>query len=265
MSRTVLESDLRKAVTRRDSDCCTVCGFRVPGALTVHHRTPVEFGGTDVLKNLAVLCTRCHSLAHFFGAEPSRFQSHGKHLRGFYTAAAVRRLRNLAKSIAAARRRTHANNRVVPGAVSLAEAVNRISRRHNFSAEREQTLRKVLDRVVKKIPRAVRRTLSYRLVRGNKFLSISSTNYLVFRTPAYDDHGERFHFDAWIMWPLGTRRTKKERRGFARFACINIGVEYSEILNFTRSDWAEFKTACLKAATAPPGPQRSSNIVLSAA
>lgn len=68
---------LKRANLRRDSQnkkkeimsasskkCCAVCGFDYAPVLQMHHRHALEYGGTNELSNLILLCPTCHSLVH---------------------------------------------------------------------------------------------------------------------------------------------------------------------------------------------------------
>lgn len=52
---------LRKAVRRRDGNCCRSCGVSGETAkLSVHHLLPTSLGGTVDMANLLTLCSTCH-------------------------------------------------------------------------------------------------------------------------------------------------------------------------------------------------------------
>jgi len=54
----------RREVLERDGHRCQAAGCRNTRFLQVHHLVPLEFGGTDEVKNLATLCRECHRWVH---------------------------------------------------------------------------------------------------------------------------------------------------------------------------------------------------------
>jgi len=54
---------------------CFICGEERNDFLIKHHTQPKALNGTDSIKNLAVLCDRCHRLVHSI---PQREISHSK-------------------------------------------------------------------------------------------------------------------------------------------------------------------------------------------
>ena len=59
-SRSLMRT-LGPKVKKRDDYTCQICGERDPDSTTVDHIRPLNFGGTDDLDNLRVLCHRCNS------------------------------------------------------------------------------------------------------------------------------------------------------------------------------------------------------------
>ena len=61
-------TDVRRANRRRvialKGGNCDICGFQVIPVLQVHHKRPVEAGGSNDLRNYAVLCPNCHTMLH---------------------------------------------------------------------------------------------------------------------------------------------------------------------------------------------------------
>jgi len=61
-------TDIRRANRRRvialKGGNCDLCGFNVLPILQVHHKRPVESGGSNDLRNYAVLCPNCHTMLH---------------------------------------------------------------------------------------------------------------------------------------------------------------------------------------------------------
>lgn len=43
---------------------CSICGKSNPEFITVHHKIPLEMGGTHDASNLQVLCQSCHVMLH---------------------------------------------------------------------------------------------------------------------------------------------------------------------------------------------------------
>ena len=57
-----LTNAVRKAVYKRDSYACALCGS--PRGLQVHHAIRRSQGGGDCHHNLITRCWRCHAVAH---------------------------------------------------------------------------------------------------------------------------------------------------------------------------------------------------------
>ncbi|MBI4615974.1 MAG: HNH endonuclease, partial [Planctomycetes bacterium] len=55
---------LRRAIYLRDGGRCSVCGCHAALYVHVHHVDPRAEGGGNDPANLALVCTRCHALAH---------------------------------------------------------------------------------------------------------------------------------------------------------------------------------------------------------
>lgn len=70
--RRVLPSSLIKQIYARDESMCTICGYGGPKNLSVstqlekHHIVDVQYGGTDNINNLILLCPNCHHLVTTF-------------------------------------------------------------------------------------------------------------------------------------------------------------------------------------------------------
>ncbi|MBI4614124.1 MAG: HNH endonuclease [Planctomycetes bacterium] len=58
------DDPLRRAIYLRDGGRCSVCGCHAALYVQVHHVDPRAEGGGNDPANLALVCTRCHSLAH---------------------------------------------------------------------------------------------------------------------------------------------------------------------------------------------------------
>ena len=56
----------RRAIIRRDGDCCRYCGF--DGDLTIDHILPKSLGGTNRIENLQLLCLCCNQAKGDTGA-----------------------------------------------------------------------------------------------------------------------------------------------------------------------------------------------------
>lgn len=56
--------DLRGAVLKRDDYECQSCPNNEDRKLNVHHIVPLGCGGTNTLRNLISLCSRCHGRVH---------------------------------------------------------------------------------------------------------------------------------------------------------------------------------------------------------
>lgn len=67
--RHILDTALRRAVEARDNSECKICGYAhgVPERadnLKAHHMVAVQYGGSDSLDNLIMLCNNCHEEVH---------------------------------------------------------------------------------------------------------------------------------------------------------------------------------------------------------
>ena len=67
--RKILDTALRRSVEARDNSECQVCGYAhgVPERadnLKAHHMVAVQYGGSDSLDNLIMLCNNCHEEVH---------------------------------------------------------------------------------------------------------------------------------------------------------------------------------------------------------
>ena len=59
MSRKIIARWMREALPKK----CMNCGSE--SQLQYHHIVPIAYGGNDVITNVVVLCSRCHSLTHY--------------------------------------------------------------------------------------------------------------------------------------------------------------------------------------------------------
>ena len=59
----VRRENRRRVIALRGGKCC-LCGFNALTVLQVHHKRPVESGGSNDLRNYAVLCPNCHVMLH---------------------------------------------------------------------------------------------------------------------------------------------------------------------------------------------------------
>ena len=263
------DPDLNGRVAKRFRNRCAVCDFSLAPALAIHHRIPVEFGGTNSARNLIDVCSNCHRLIHYFGADIRRLNAAHKALEVEYSPSAVGRLRRLAKAVQVARLRITRNKNIVPGSPALDVALEEVVERNGLSEKRAQLLARVVALVTSKIPRLARPLLSYRIPHRGKYFAINCTNYLLFRAPSYSDGGVRQHWDLFLILPGRTRKlssqTIRDRDvvyAFDRFDCVIVGLSFENILAFNASDWREFRTACIKTARAVPSRGWSSNVVL---
>lgn len=67
--RKILPAPIRRAVEARDHSMCQACGYGegipdLASMFSVHHMVPVQFGGSDGVDNLILLCQNCHKMAH---------------------------------------------------------------------------------------------------------------------------------------------------------------------------------------------------------
>ena len=70
--RRILPASLTKQIYARDNSQCAVCGYGGPHNLSAstvlekHHIVDVQYGGTDNINNLVLLCPNCHRLVTNF-------------------------------------------------------------------------------------------------------------------------------------------------------------------------------------------------------
>lgn len=76
-SRTDLRRANRRRVIALKGNKCSLCGFGVIQVLQVHHKKPVESGGSNDLRNYAVLCPNCHKMVHCarYQGNPEEYRS----------------------------------------------------------------------------------------------------------------------------------------------------------------------------------------------
>lgn len=261
MVRQLLAAELRSRVLTRDGKRCRACGFRAVAALRIHHRTPVEYGGSDNLKDLLLLCSNCHALVHHLGTGSDA--SVITHL----DSKCQRILLQLASEIVRAKKRTTASDGLIRGAIPLSEALSRIASRHRMSTNRQREFSRAARAVIERVPNSVKKKSSFRLLRNERAFSINCTNYLLFRAPAQSDFGRPSHFDCFLIYPRDARlpvsaTSDRVVHTFAHFECDDIGLSFAEIGLFGKDEWSEFRTACLKAASARRSRSWPSNVVL---
>lgn len=86
--RRILPTSLTKQIYARDESQCVVCGYGGPNNLSVstllekHHIVDVQYGGTDNINNLVLLCPNCHRLVtNFLNGKPNEYAPNNNDLQ----------------------------------------------------------------------------------------------------------------------------------------------------------------------------------------
>ncbi len=116
-------------------------------------------------------------------------------------------------------------------------------------------LKRVVQRVLRSIPRQVRNERSYRLVRDGRYLSVNAGNHLIFRPPAYSDDGKRQEADLYLIWPQSIRISvvsqhewpRTSTGHFAAIPCFDIALNFADALSLRPNEWQTFGQACYDA------------------
>jgi hypothetical protein len=261
-------SGLTPSVLRRDGARCRACGISVRQVLVVHHMTPVEWGGRDLLSNLTTLCANCHRIVHWLSVGDRSLEAHGYGLGP--SRSATRRLLALARRIRRRRLRVVGNGRVLSTSVPLSTAMTAVIARNGLDTSEAAAMKRCFRRALRSMALADRRACSVHLVRGARFISVNANNHLVIRVPAWSDAGYRVEGDILLIWPQATRPSVISPRRFRResserFRLIphfNLSLTWDECIAMTKPDWLTFRRACHDALTLVRTRGWTSNVVL---
>jgi hypothetical protein len=258
MERGIIKPELKKAIFTRYSNKCYVCNYSVKAALRIHHIVPVSFGGKNEIVNFVLLCSNCHTLAHFYSSQRYQNKKIENHLKTQLGDEAINRLKELILKAQDARRRIKENDNLwtLRKPYTINEAVERIAKRNRFEDSQRKLLSQVIEQVLQRIPASILRECSCRLLRDGEYMSINLKNHLLFRTPAYGDFGEKPQFDCLLTFPkdrIPPNLKPIESRDvffFRHFDCVNLGLSYVEILKLNENEWNLFEEACQMAQNA---------------
>jgi len=258
IERGIIKPELKKAIFTRYSNKCYVCNYSVKAALRIHHIVPVSFGGKNGIDNFVLLCSNCHTLAHFYSSKRYQNKKIAGHLKTHLGDEAIGRLDGLILKVQDARKRImeHGNQWTLRKPYTVNEVVERISKRNKFSDNQRRLLSQVIEEVLQRMPASILRECSCRLLRDGKYMSINLKNHLLFRTPAYGDFGEKPQFDCLLTFPkdrIPPNLKPIESRDvffFRYFDCVNLGLSYVETLKLNENEWSLFEEACQMAQSA---------------
>jgi hypothetical protein len=270
MVREIINISLKHAVFSKYNDRCYVCGFSLIEALRIHHIIPVSLGGSDSIENLALLCSNCHTLTHFFSSNRFNNKNIATFFEQEYGNAAIRRMNALIQKIRHAKYNIEKNNnrwiqdKLQSKPFSIQESIQIVAHKNRYSVDKTNQLRDVLVLVIRNIPDWLRNKCSYRLLKYGRYISINIMNYLIFRSPGYGDFGQKPKHDCILIFPNKTKRHEHvgERIEFIfkHFNCLNIGFSFNDILSFSKEEWKYFMTACKMASAARRSRSWISNI-----
>ncbi len=268
MERGIIKSELKRVIFTKYSDKCYVCNYSVKAALRIHHIVPISYGGKNEIDNFVLLCSNCHTLAHFYSSKRYQNKKIEKHIKAQLGDEAIDRLGELIVKVHDARRRLEENGNLWTRRepYTINEAIERIAKRNKFEDDQRKLLSQVIGEVLQRIPVPILRECSCRLLRDGKYMSINLKNHLLFRTPAYGDFGEKPKFDCLLTFPkdrVPSNLKPIENRDvffFRHFDCVNLGLSYVETRKLNENEWGLFKEACQMAQNARKTRNWMSNI-----
>ncbi|MCX8170453.1 MAG: HNH endonuclease [Candidatus Bathyarchaeota archaeon] len=257
MAREIIKNALKKEIFNKYGSKCYVCGYSLKPALRAHHTIPTNLGGKDHIDNFVLLCSNCHTLVHFYSSKRYWNKEIKHYLTSEYTEDKIEKLKELISRIQKIKKEVEENKNlwikkdtITERPYTLEEAINIVSRRNKFTDDKKKLLSRVLISVLENIPQPIFKKCSFRLLRNGKYISINLMNHLLFRTPAYGDYGEPPKFDCYLTFPkdkIPSNLKPIEERDvfyFRYFNCVNLGLSYAEVLEFTSNEWNLFKEAC---------------------
>ena len=252
MVRRIIEPSLRKQTFSKYNNKCYVCGYCIKPSLRVHHIIPVNLGGKSDIDNFVLLCSNCHALVHFYSSKRYMGKEIRHYLNPELTDEEIENLKSLVKEIQNIKKEIEnkKNLRIIKMLYTLDDSITVISQINKFTDHQKKLLSETLTLVLENIPESIAKKCSYRLLKNGKYMSINLMNYLLFRTPAYGDFGERPEFDCYFTFPKDkipfNLKPVKMRNvfNFRYVDCINLGISYTELLKFTNEEWNLFKEAC---------------------
>lgn len=253
MLREIIKSSLKKEIFAKYGNKCYICGYFLKPALRAHHIIPVNLGGKDDIDNFVLLCSNCHTLIHFYSSKRYRNNEIRHYLNPEFTEEAIEKLKGLVEKVQNIKREIENNKNlwITKRPYTLDEVINMVSHKNKFTDYQRKLLLEAFKIVLNNLPKSIVQKCSYRLLKNGKYISINLMNYLLFRTPAYGDFGEKPKYDCYIIFPNNISKVKFVRDvksriafNFKYFTCVNLGLSYSEVLKFTDIEWNLFRDAC---------------------
>lgn len=154
---------------------------------------------------------------------------------------------------------------------TLTQALEAVGTANQFDLTRKDKLIRSTTLILANIPQVVLHNPAFCIaLRGRgRYISINMMNYLLFRTPAYQDGGGPPVYDCHMIFeqnsPLIHTLSQQQEHitfQFQDFACINLGLWYDELLDLSMNHWKEFQDACIMAMTTKRTRTWQSNIQL---
>ena len=274
----------RKNILNRDSRTCQACKG-LGQNLEVHHKFPVELGGTDVAENLITICVSCHKLVHRFGDRARNWNDLRGHLK--LTTDAMRVFENateaharvrtlaLAAEIAAAKAAfpkstaevaTYRDSGFFQGIVSLTTACKRVMGRnkHLRSLLAEADIGHAVAKVWHFTPIDVRPDCSIAMAHRGQTLAINHRNHLLMRIPARRDLGRTTTVPAlFLLATLDGPLSRRFDLAFDRYALFDacmVCIDFADLGSLTDAEWRDYAAACELARSAQRTRGRRSNV-----
>lgn len=252
MVREILKSSLKKEVFAKYENKCFICGYSLKPALRVHHIIPVYLGGKDEFDNFILLCSNCHTLVHFYSSKKYENKEIKYYLDLELRDTSIEKLKGLIVKVQNVKKEVEKNKNLwTKDIYSFNESMNMVSKKNKFTDHKKNLLLEILSLTMENIPKSIAQECSYRLLKSGKYISINLMNYLLFRTPAYTDLGDKPKFDCYIIFPLNVNNpsflediNNRIVFNFKAFDCVNLGLYYDEVLKFSNNDWNLFKKSC---------------------
>lgn len=273
MPREIINSSLKKEIFAKYGNKCYICRYSLKPTFCAHHIIPVSLGGKDDIDNFVLLCSNCHTLVHFYSSKRYRDKGIRHYLNSELTEEAIEKLKGFIEKVQNVKREIENNKNLwtTKKPYTFDEAINIVSHKNKFTDYQRKLLSKAFKIVLENLPKSIVQKCSYRLLKKGRYISINLMNYLLFRTPAYGDFGEKPKFDSYIIFPNNISNVKFVRDvesriafNFKYFNCINLGLSYNELLKFIRNEWNLFRESCEMAHNARKTRNWVSNIDITA-
>jgi hypothetical protein len=272
MVRKLIDRDLKNKVFLKFTNKCYVCGFSIKEALRVHHKMQVSYGGKDIINNLILLCSNCHSIIHFCSSNRFKADNIKDYLCKEYSDESIAKILKIAGDFKKIKDKIKSSNNLWTSendltyeAYSLDSAIKIISEKNKFLISNTIKFEKVINLIINNIPDKIKSNCSYRLIKGGKYISINIMNYLIFRSPGYPDMGGKPSYDCFIIFPDDILSLKDYYKSnlvfeFKNFECVMLGLSFDDIINLSDKLWKLFKEGCIMAFKAIKSKSWVSNI-----